>query len=154
MINQDERAEKVVNAPAIINAVLAAVGMNPPKFAAAVGVSYQRIFDLKRGRTKKFNPGMVKAITDRFPQINKTFLFTGEGNVLNDDAPKPAESGAGVAAVDDRALKPLLEAMRAMQEKMETLANKERELLLKEIELVKREAQIEIKELKLNMNAK
>ena len=67
----------------IIKEVLAAVGMTAPKFADALGINYQRIFDLMRGRTKKFNPGIVSLICEKFPEVNKTFLFTGEGNVLN-----------------------------------------------------------------------
>jgi len=65
----------------IINEVLREVGLTAPKFAEALGINYQRIFDLMRGRTKKFNPGIANLICEKFPQINKSYLFTGEGSV-------------------------------------------------------------------------
>lgn len=65
----------------IINEVLQEVGMTAPKFAEVLGINYQRIFDLMRGRTKKFNPGIANLICEKFPQINKSYLFTGEGSV-------------------------------------------------------------------------
>jgi len=65
----------------IIDEVLKEVGLTAPKFAEALGVNYQRIFDLMRGRTKKFNPGIANLICKKFPQINKSYLFTGEGSV-------------------------------------------------------------------------
>lgn len=66
----------------IIGEVLHHVGMKAPEFAKTLGVGYQRIFDLQRGRTKKFNPGLVNIICEKFPDINKSYLFTGEGSLL------------------------------------------------------------------------
>ena len=56
----------------IIQEVLAAVGLTAPKFADALGINYQRIFDLMRGRTKKFNPGIVNLICEKFPEVTKS----------------------------------------------------------------------------------
>lgn len=66
----------------IIREILAEVGLSAPKFADALGIGYQRVFDLMRGRTKKFNPGIVKLICEKFPQFNPGYLTTGMGTLL------------------------------------------------------------------------
>lgn len=81
-MKESEKADRNVDARAIIEAVLNHVGMRAPSFAKAIGINYQRIFDLQSGRTKKFNPGVVNLICARFPEINKTYLYTGEGNLI------------------------------------------------------------------------
>ena len=70
-MKESEKAEKNVNAREIIANVLKELGMNAPSFSTATGIAYQRIFDLQRGRTKKFNPGVVNMICAAFPTINK-----------------------------------------------------------------------------------
>ena len=79
-VRQDEFIPVTRN---IIKNVLEAVGMTAPKFAEALGINYQRIFDLQRGRTKKFNPNIAALICEKFPQINKSYLFTGEAPATN-----------------------------------------------------------------------
>ncbi len=76
----------------IIRSVLEAVGLTAPKFAEALGINYQRIFDLQRGRTKKFNPNIAALICEKFPQINKSYLFTGEGPVTNEQEDSTVET--------------------------------------------------------------
>jgi len=159
MRNQEERVENVVDARRIIGEVLNTVGMKAPTFAKEIGINYQRIFDLQRGRTKKFNPGVANLICERFPQINKSYLFTGEGELLvSDKEPaKEEKSQSDIAEVIDMSKK-LLDLFqqiahkdRDLQEKLHSLQDKERELLEKEIDLVKREAQIEQKEIALGI---
>jgi|GEM_PF-6840110 len=86
-MKESEKVDKNVNAREIIANVLKELGMNAPSFATATGIAYQRIFDLQRGRTKKFNPGVVNMICQAFPSINKTYLYTGEGSVMSSNKP-------------------------------------------------------------------
>lgn len=154
-MKESEKVDKNVNAREIIANVLNALGMNAPSFSKATGIAYQRIFDLQRGRTKKFNPGVVNMICEAFPQVNKTYLYTGEGNVLNGNIPaKIEQTPNSLAGIDDvaRMLNKVLdiskqvnEKDKAIIEKQKELLEKERELMEKEITLVKREAELEMK---------
>lgn len=77
-----EKVENVVCAREIRDQLLKALNLGPGELATALGINYQRIYDLGSGRTKKFNPGMVNLITSKFPQVNPTFLYSGKGDVL------------------------------------------------------------------------
>lgn len=160
-MKESEKAEKNVNAREIIANVLAELGMNAPSFSTATGISYQRIFDLQRGRTKKFNPGVVNMICAAFPTINKTYLYTGEGPVFTTDKPHELDNaiGGNVASSDEIAKmlnkvldlsKQVTDKDKAVEEKMQKLLDKERELMAKEIELAKREIELEHRMTALN----
>lgn len=89
-MNESEKVENNVNAKEIRDKLLKALHLGPGELATALGVNYQRVYDLGSGRTKKFNPGMVNLIVSKFPQVNATFLYTGKG--------EPLKVGASVAA--------------------------------------------------------
>lgn len=156
-MKESEKADKNVNAREIIANVLKELDMNAPSFATATGISYQRIFDLQRGRTKKFNPGVVNMICAAFPSINKTYLYTGEGSVMVNGKPQELDNsiGAGVASPSEIAnmlnkvldlSKQVSDKEKAVEERIHKLIEKERELLTKEVELAKREIEIEKRE--------
>lgn len=152
-MKESEKADKNVNAREIIANVLKELGMNAPSFSTATGISYQRIFDLQRGRTKKFNPGVVNMICAAFPAISKTYLYTGEGPVFEGGKQPGRENpaGAGVASPSEIAnmlnkvldlSKQVSDKENAVEEKAHRLLEKERELLNKEIELAKKEMEL------------
>lgn len=153
-MKESEKADKNVNAREIIANVLKELDMNAPSFAKATGINYQRIFDLQRGRTKKFNPGVVNMICEAFPQISKSYLYTGEGSVLNRNMQVELEktSGASSVKIDDVAemlnkvldiSKQVNEKDRAVSEKFQLLMEKERELTEREMALIKKEAELQ-----------
>jgi len=149
-MKKSEYAENNVDAKVIIAHVLETLEMNAPAFSTATGIAYQRIYDLQRGRTKKFNPGVVNMIIAAFPQIRKEYLYTGDGPVLNTDVPadligNPISKDA--SALIERSLK-LQEDLMA---KAERLSDKEEQLHQKEIELLKREHEIELMRAKLQL---
>lgn len=157
-VRQDEFIPMTRN---IIKNVLDAVGMTAPKFAEALGINYQRIFDLQRGRTKKFNPNIAALICEKFPQINKSYLFTGEGSVLvnNDEAipaeqapPEPTADGglADISALLHR----LVDMMGQANERAARLTEFERQLNEREAALNARELDIEQREDDLGMEVK
>ena len=134
-VRQDEFIPVTRN---IIKNVLEAVGMTAPKFAEALGINYQRIFDLQRGRTKKFNPNIAALICEKFPQINKSYLFTGEGSVLvetEDAVPvehvpaEPASDGGGLAEIS-ALLHRLVDMLDQVNERSARLTDFERQLRL------------------------
>ena len=150
-MKQSEYAENNVDAKVIIAHVLETLEMNAPAFSTATGISYQRIYDLQRGRTKKFNPGVVNMIIAAFPQIRKEYLYTGDGPVLSTDVPADLMSNP----VSSRDANALLERALKMQEdlmtKAERLSEKEEVLHQKEIELLKREHEVELMRAKLHL---
>lgn len=143
-MKETEYAQNNVDAKAIIAAVLKALDMNAPAFSTATGIAYQRIYDLQRGRTKKFNPGVVNMVVGAFPQIRKEFLFTGEGPVLSSDVPAelisdPLEhEAAGLMAK-------VLKMQTELMEKAERLSEKEMALHQKEIELLRKEHELDLR---------
>lgn len=144
----------------IIKNVLEAVGMTAPKFAEALGINYQRVFDLQRGRTKKFNPNIAALICEKFPQINKSYLFTGEGSVLVDTAETvPAEhvtaepTDGGLSDIS-ALLHRLVDMLDQVNERSARLTEFERQLNEREAALNARELDIEQRENDLGMAAK
>lgn len=155
-MKESERADKNVDAKAIIEAVLQHVEMRAPSFAKAIGINYQRIFDLQSGRTKKFNPGVVNLICSRFPEINKTYLYTGEGSLVlpnSETQSFPTTPGAGptsqlaeMISMQQKLMEmfqSLTERESKLQEKFSELQERERQLLEREVELDKRQIEME-----------
>lgn len=146
-MDDNQHAENTVDVRTIIAEVLDAVGMNAPKFAEAIGINYQRVFDLQRGRTKKFNPSVANLICDRFPQINKTYLYTGEGPVLNpkvEDPDHPASTS--MLSEVSTLLNRVVDLFNQVNERSQQLMERERELNQLEIELIHREREVEKRE--------
>lgn len=155
-MKESERADRNVDARAIIEAVLNHVGMRAPSFAKAIGINYQRIFDLQSGRTKKFNPGVVNLICTRFPEINKTYLYTGEGSLVlkgtENETPVqtpgagPSSQLAEMLAMQHKLMemfKSLTDREADLNERLVDLQERERELNSREAELDKREADLD-----------
>lgn len=152
-MKESERAENNIDARAIIAAVLDTLQMNAPAFSKATGIAYQRIYDLQRGRTKKFNPGVVNMITAAFPQIRKEFLYTGDGAVLSSDV--PADLMPNPLDIDVQSmLAKTMSLQNELLEKAERLAAKEREMHEREMELLRREYELQLREAKLGMPIK
>ncbi|MBR6031413.1 MAG: hypothetical protein IKP36_05550 [Bacteroidaceae bacterium] len=152
-MKESERAENNVDAKVIIAAVLETLEMNAPAFSKATGIAYQRIYDLQRGRTKKFNPGVVNMIIAAFPQIRKEFLYTGDGAVLSSNV--PADLIPNPLDFDmQNTLAKSMALQNELLEKSERLAQKERELHEKEVELLRKEYELQLREAKLGMPIK
>lgn len=140
-MKESEKADRNVDAKAIIDAVLKHVGMKAPTFAKEIGINYQRIFDLTNGRTKKFNPGVVNLICERFPEISKNFLYTGEGDIVAQNV-----GSAGGAA-------PLSEVMAMSRQLMtlfQSVSEKENRITQMMTELNERERELNERERDLN----
>ncbi len=144
-MKESEKADRIVDAKAIIDAVLKHVGMKAPTFAKEIGINYQRIFDLTSGRTKKFNPGVVNLICERFPEISKHFLYTGEGDIVAPNAGMPG-SAMGAAQLSE-----LMAMSRQLMNLFQTLSEKENRITEMLTELNERERELNEREHSLNM---
>lgn len=59
-------------------------GLNPSEFAVRINAkTKQAVYDLLKGKTKTISPSMKSKILSSFPQVNKVWLLTGEGEMLN-----------------------------------------------------------------------
>ena len=68
----------------IINNILEYSGLNPKSFSEKIGLDRpQAIYDIQKGKTKNISPNMADKIVSAFPEINRTWLLTGEGEMLN-----------------------------------------------------------------------
>lgn len=137
-----EKVENVVNAKEIRDALLKALRLGPGEFATALGINYQRIYDIGSGRTKKFNPGIVNLICAKFPQVNPTFLFTGKGEVLLGE--KNNNSSIANTSADD-----VMSMSRKLIELMEQLNQKDFHLREREVQLDKRAQELDRREQEL-----
>ena len=138
----------------IIAKVLETLGMNAPKFAEALGINYQRIFDLQRGRTKKINPNVAALICETFPQINKSFLFTGEGPVLvsdiNKEEPKASDETIKLEGSADTAVAEIGGLLHRVVDMLGDVNDRAARLTEFERELNERAALLNARELDLN----
>ena len=73
-----------MDASEIIEMLLKFSKLNASEFAMKIGTkTTQAIYDLQRGRTKTISSSMADKIISCYPQVNKAWLLTGEGDMLN-----------------------------------------------------------------------
>jgi len=149
-----------MDATIIIDRVLKAVGLNAPTFAKTIGVNYQRIFDLQRGRVKKFHPEIVRKIIEKWPNMNANFIYTGEGEVMlkpGEPVPQPSledmAHGAAAQRHDTEEFKSRLklvdEREQILNKRENMLAEREAKVTSMYSELIERDKELREKEKKL-----
>lgn len=75
-----------MDASQIINKIIEYSNLKASDFAAKIGTkTSQAIYDLQKGRTKKISDSMCDKILSCYPEINKAWLLTGEGDMLNSE---------------------------------------------------------------------
>ena len=149
-----------MDATIIIDRVLKAVGLNAPTFAKTIGVNYQRIFDLQRGRVKKFHPEIVRKIIEKWPNMNANFIYTGEGEVMlkpGEPVPQPSiedmVNGAVEKILDTEEFKSRLklvdEREQILNKRENMLAEREAKVTSMYSDLIERDKELREKEKKL-----
>ena len=149
-----------MDATIIIDRVLKAVGLNAPTFAKTIGVNYQRIFDLQRGRVKKFHPEIVRKIIEKWPNMNANFIYTGEGEVMlkpGEPVPQPSiedmVNGAVEKILDTEEFKSRLklvdEREQILNKRENMLAEREAKVTSMYSELIERDKELREKEKEL-----
>ena len=91
-----------MNASEILNKLLEYSKLSASEFAARIGTkTTQAIYDLQKGRTKTISSSMADKIASCYPEVNKIWLLTGEGEMLKDGSmsrPKSNNDGASETA--------------------------------------------------------
>ena len=93
-----------------INLILDHVGIKAPTFAKNIGVKYQRILDIQKGKVKNISAEVASRIIDAYPQFNIEWLLTGEGEMLNSETKEPNSNE------EDMQMKELIAAFRENRE--------------------------------------
>lgn len=67
----------------IIDKILFFKGLNAKSFSEKIGLDRpQAIYDIQKGKTKAISGKLANKIISVFPDFNKIWLLTGEGNML------------------------------------------------------------------------
>lgn len=66
----------------ILGAILSELKLNTREFSDILGYSLTKLYDLQRGKTKKLSADLVALILEKYPTFSKTWLLTGEGDML------------------------------------------------------------------------
>ena len=138
-----------VSASIIMSKVLQELDMTVVEFSEACGVKYGRISDIVRGRTKKFTPVLVNEICSAIPQINKSYLYTGEGDVLNKGyVAKTTLPGSSVPIINKQ-VNDLMKLQQELLNKQEVIIQKLEDLHQRELAVTKREYDVSQRELRI-----
>ena len=110
------------NGKEVIALILKELGVKAPTFANSIGVKYQRILDIQNGKTKKVSSTVADAIIEKYPQFNKIWILTGEGEMLKTteaDLPEkyPIDSEVGVPFYDINVTASITESFNDIKEK-------------------------------------
>lgn len=128
--------------------LLRVLDMNVKQFSEATGLPYMRVYNLWRGRTLRFTAEVVNTICDKFPHVNKQYLYSGEGLPL--DTMKKQEFVAAVHPTDATSImSKVLDLQMQNNEREAELARRERELMQREFELNQREQELKRREQEL-----
>lgn len=114
----------------IINKLLIYSKLNAKSFSEKIGLERpQAIYDILKGKTKSISLAMQDKILSVFPELNRTWLLTGEGEMLKGES---QGSGDGTSGSGDKITIPL-SAWNVIEKQAESLAARDRqmELLMK-----------------------
>jgi plasmid maintenance system antidote protein VapI len=70
----------------ILNKLLEHIGLNAKSFSEKIGLDRpQAIYDIQKGKTKSISPSMAIKINSVYPEVNKSWLLSGEGPMLKSE---------------------------------------------------------------------
>lgn len=84
---------KKVNGADILAKILSTYNLNPKSFSEKIGLKRaQAIYDIQHGKTERISPNIASKILSVYPEINRVWLLTGDGEMLvpessNNDPP-------------------------------------------------------------------
>lgn len=95
----------------IISKLLNYSELNPKSFSEKIGlIRPQSIYDIQSGKTKNISPNMADKIISVFPEVNRGWLLTGEGEMLKSKSNEPNQN------IEDMKTKELIAAFRESRE--------------------------------------
>ena len=75
--------------------------LNVKQFSEKLGMQRaQAIYDIVSGKTKRISEKLANQIISEFPEINKIWLLTGEGEMLKDSSAVSSDHSVSIAGND------------------------------------------------------
>jgi hypothetical protein len=75
--------------------------LNVKQFSEKLGMQRaQAIYDIVSGKTKRISEKLANQIISEFPEINKVWLLTGEGEMLKDSSAVSSDHSVSIAGND------------------------------------------------------
>lgn len=126
-----------------IETILMELKMKAPTFANSIGVPYQRIFDIQRGKTKKISGDLASAISFKYPQYHYDWLLSREVDSIKigrigDVTGAAGQVSGGVHIGKSDADLALIDENAKLREEVELLRENNRKLLDQVIKLTDR----------------
>lgn len=104
-----------------LNNILVYTKLNPKSFSEKIGLARpQAIYDIQKGKTKNFSHAMINKIISVFPEFNKSWLLTGEGEMLIEKEKTTSTENLIKEDLKDRC-KSLEESVRLLKQENELL---------------------------------
>lgn len=119
--------EEIKNTSQILEAILHFYHINARNFAEKIGTSPTQIYDLRKGKIRKLSPEMTEKILSAYPQISRSFLLTGEGDLFGtQSAPSIntiSQNGDNVQnnGVNEESISKMLETIHSQQQTIQSL---------------------------------
>lgn len=131
----------------IINKLLEYYNLNSRAFAHKIGLkNAQAIYDIQRGKTKSISPKIADRIISCFPNINRSWLLSGEGEMLKGDVvPQQPETNPKI----DMTAEEFIKELERRDKQIEELLSQNSKLLQMLSNAQDRHARIEEKYLRL-----
>ena len=123
----------------IINKLLIYSKLNAKSFSEKIGLERpQAIYDILKGKTKTISLAMQDKILSVFPELNRTWLMTGEGEMLKGGTQGEA-GGVTIPASVWNVIEKQAESLAARDRQMELLMKSRDEQINQLISTVRRE---------------
>lgn len=123
----------------IINKLLIYSKLNAKSFSEKIGLERpQAIYDILKGKTKSISLAMQDKILSVFPELNRTWLMTGEGEMLKSGTQGEA-GGVTIPASVWNVIEKQAESLAARDRQLEMLMKSRDEQINELISTVRRE---------------
>lgn len=100
----------------ILTGILSETGQNTREFSDTIGYSLTKLYDIQRGKTKRLSDELINLVLEKYPNFNKVWLLTGEGDMLIQDIPSidahsntPTSNTGGVSLTKKERLDALID---------------------------------------------
>lgn len=83
----------------ILNKLLKYSELNGKSFSEKIGlIRPQSIYDIQNGKTRNISPSMANNIISVFPEVNRVWLLTGEGEMLKNGIAHETDNGTSIGS--------------------------------------------------------
>lgn len=113
----------------VIDKLLVFFQLNAKSFSEKIGLDRpQAIYDIQNGKTKGISPRMANKIISAFPEVDKAWLLSGEGNMLKEESVSTNSENTNQQS-DDMTVQELLEAIKRRDRQMDEMLSQQGRLI-------------------------